>query len=162
MKSLFAIATCAILFSCSGSDSPKESTTTAKTPKIIPGVVAVDIYGNFEKKGFTVDKDFTGDGCSFSCNQIDETHAYTINVRGKKPEAIDKVEATVIYAEPDDVSKQFIGYAASVPYEGGNPAAATGWATDHFENGGDTTIGNVRFVLIAETTNARVLALYPH
>lgn len=139
-----------------------EKITSSEGPKTIPGIAAVDVYGSFEQKGFSVDKKFTGSGCTFTCSQIDGDKVYEVTVYGKKPESIDKVKATVMFEKADAVSKQFIGYAASIPYTDGNPAAATEWATDHFQDGGDTTIGNVRFVLTAASPTARVLTLYAH
>lgn len=163
MKHLLIILACATLVSCSNSSEESSSgKDNSDKPAFIPGIAAVDVYGNFEKKGFTLNKDLAGDHCTYTCSQHDGDNVYTIRVLGKSASSINKVEASVNYVKEDDNTKQFIGYAASVPYSGSTPSAATQWAVDHFENGGDTTIASVRFVLTAATPGARVLALYAH
>ena len=161
MKPLLPVIACLMLFSCSNS-SEEPADKDSDAPKFIPGIAAVDVYGNFEKQGFTVDKKLEGHQCTFTCDRVDGDKVYTVRALGKNPSSIDKVEATVVFPKKEEVVKQFIGYAASVPYTGSNPTAATQWATDHFNEGGDTTIGSVRFVLTARSSTARVLALYPH
>ena len=161
MKPLLSLFACLALFSCTNSS---EQTTKAAedAPKYIPGLQAVDVYGNFEKKGFTTNKDIAADHSTFTSSMTDGEKVYTVRALGAKPSSINKIEASVTFSNPDAISKQFIGFAASVPYTGSNGTAATQWATDHFDKGGDTTIGTVRFVLTAASPTARVLALYAH
>jgi len=161
MKHLLTILFCASLFSCSNS-SEQSVAKDEETPKYIPGIAAIDVYGNFEKKGFTLDKDLASDHCTYTCSRTDGDNVYTVRALGKDASSINKVEASVNFVKKDDDVSQFIGYAASVPYTGSASSAATQWAIEHFASGGDTTIGTVRFVLTAATPTARVLALYAH
>jgi hypothetical protein len=165
MKSLAICIIISSFLSLSCTNSSEQTAAAAEgsnAPKFIPGLVAVDVYGNFEKKGFTLNKDIAADHCTFTCDLTNGENVYTVTALGKAPASIDKIEATASFTRPGAEAQQFIGYAASVPYTGANTAAATQWATDHFDKGGDTTIGSVRFVLTAAVPTARVLALYAH
>ena len=160
MKTFIALTLSIALTGCFSVDS-SESKPIAEIPKSIPGIAAFDVYGSFEQQGFSIDKKFNGKNCSFTCNQVLGDKVYTVDVFGPEPEAIDKVKATVIFKKADQEAVSFLGQAASLAYQGSVPSAASYWTAGHFKNGGDTTIGNVRFVLTAESATARVLALYP-
>ena len=164
MKPFLTLAAfCLVLSSCT--NSSEQTAAVSKdddAPKFIPGIAAIDVYGNFEKQGFSLEKDLAADHCTYTSSLTDGETVYTIRALGKDASSINKVEATVNFSKPAAEIKQFLGYAASVPYTGANAAAATQWATDHFNKGGDTTIGTVRFVLTAAIPTARVLALYAH
>jgi hypothetical protein len=162
MKTFFALTLTIALAGCFSVDSSTEKKAQAEIPKTIPGIAAFDIYSGFEQKGFSIDKKFNGSNCSFTCNQVTGDKVYNVDVFGTAPQAIDKVKASVVYKKADKDAIAFLGQAASVRYKGSDPEAALSWTADHFKNGGDTTIGTVRFVLTADSATARVLALYPH
>jgi hypothetical protein len=162
MKIFFAGAISIALTGCFSTDRIPEAKPVAQTPKTIPGIIAFDIYSNYEQQGFSIDKKFNGSNCSFTCNQAAGDKVYTVDVLGIEPRAIDKVKATVLFKKADKESIAFLVKAASVPYEGSDATAASRWAADHFKHGGDTLIGKVHFLLTADSSTARALTLYPH
>ena len=164
---LFAVAIVFASFAgCSGSDNSKtEPGADAKdgdAEKVIPGIAASDIHINYTNKGFTLDKNIGADASTWICHSAENGKDYTVKIFGKTPSKIDRVDATVMFDKADDEARQFIGYSASIPYTGSNGPAATAWAISRFDKGGDTTIGNVKFYLVAAREGARVLKLNAH
>jgi hypothetical protein len=156
---MLILVLCIGLFSCSGNPDKASETTDDAKPKTIPGLTAVDVHGNFTNKGFTLDKNIGAESSTWTCHSADGDKDYSVKIFGKSASDIDRIDAMVMFAEPDNNSRQFIGYAASVTYTGSNGPAATQWATDHFDTGGDTTIGSVRFVLIKGNETSRILKM---
>jgi hypothetical protein len=156
---LLTLTLCIILFSCSGSPDKTDETADDAKSKTIPGITAVDVHGNFTNKGFTLKDDIGAKSSTWTCHSTDGDKDYTVKIFGSSASAIDRIDAMVIFEKPDVNSRQFIGYAASVTYTGSNGPAATQWATDRFDTGGDTTIGSVRFVLIKGNETSRILKM---
>jgi hypothetical protein len=152
-----------VFYSCADdSEQTGNASSDTKAPKYISGIAAIDVYGNFEKQGFSTEKDLQAGHCTYTSSMTAGETVYTVRVLGKDASSINKVEATVNYSRPGTTVTEFLGYAASVPYTGANSSAAKEWVAGHFDRGGDTTISGVRFVLTAAIPNARVLALYPN
>ena len=64
-------------------------------------------------------------------------------------------------ADTNDKSKDFLGYVASIPYEGSKPAEAREWLKNNIHHNASITIGNVRFEIVANAPRARILNVLP-
>lgn len=134
------------LISCG--NGSKKVTVYGSEHQTIPGLTASDVHGNFTNKGFSLDKKLESIASIWTCNSSDTNGNMVVTATGDGPSNIISVEGTYYnYSELETslISKEFIGYVASTPYEGSSPAAAKAWAYNNIEKGGDTIIGLVTF-----------------
>ena len=142
------------------SESASTPTTTSNT---IPGLVAVDVHGNFSDKGFECDgMKIIGDDNLWNCEEKDQSHSYQVEVFGTSPTQIKSVRYTSLdfSGSPDEVARQFLAYGASLQYDGADPAAAKAWVEGNVGKNAETEIGGVKFELTAAGT-ARMLRISP-
>lgn len=128
--------------------------------KVIQGLKPVDVYGNFEKKGFKTEKNF-GEPNTFTSRMSDLNGDYTVMATA--------TGTTVIYVDAaitnlsDGINSmaagEFLGYVASVPYSGSHPATAKNWVKRHIDSTSDTTISGVKFNITANNNSSRILKL---
>jgi hypothetical protein len=129
--------------------------------KTISGLTAVDVTGNFEKQGFKTTKNLEGEPNTWTCKQFEAFNDYIVVATGKGPTNIVSVDATQLYTGVDSIdAAPFLGYAASLPYEKADQAAAKEWAERHAKTGGDTTISGVNFKIVANLPTNRILKIY--
>lgn len=106
------------------------STTTSVDPTaaVIPGLVAVDVYGNLEERGMTCDGPTEGDKFStWTCNDPAASASVTIySPSSTVSPVVSQVEATIL--DPSDA--ELLAFVATVPFEGAEPEAARAWVTE--------------------------------
>ena len=132
----------------------------------IPGIAAVDVHGNFTNKGFILKKDLNTKLASWMCVQETSEYYFDVTVYGKDASRITKIEATALnYTNKDTASvvRDFIGYVATIPYDGSQPVKARQWVFDNINKNASMTIGTVRFEIYAnpDTPRARILEMIP-
>jgi len=140
----------------------RPSTTQAR---FIPGLTGADIKLNVQKRGFACSAS-SGTGQSWLCQRSSSTSSESVTYSGPGPTQIQYVSATELQftAQPsDDIAVNFLGYLATLPYEGASPAAAQAWVTKHLLEAPDvvgthaeTTFGGAHF----EITGARHARLF--
>jgi hypothetical protein len=135
--------------------TPTPTSTAAvapAAPNAIPGLAAVDMYGNLTNKGFKLQTAY-GDrstGTSWTCKSTESGCDLTADCYGETPTAIQNIRGIVEntnQGDPIPVAKEFLGYLATLPYDGSDPAKAKKWVEDHVGEVTETVIGGVRFEL---------------
>jgi hypothetical protein len=159
---LFALAFTCALCACNN-DSSKTIKINGVEMKTIPGLTAVDVYGNFDKIGFHTTKNLESKPSTWTSTNYELFKDYKVMATGNFPSEIFSVDGSVIYSGSDDIAKEcsaFFGYVASIPYKGANQQAAKDWATRNTASGGDTVISEVHFKLIASNEKNRIIKIY--
>ncbi len=134
-----------------------------KKSAIIPGISAVDVYGNLKNIGFSCSgPDVGSDGlASWECKEKTSEHMYLVEILGKGPSEILSVQATALnYSSKstDIVTKDFFGYVASVPYDNSDQVSAKNWVIKNIAQKTNKVIGGVRFT-IAGNERSRILTI---
>ena len=146
------------------SETPAASVRKAS----IPGLTAVDVTGNLKNIGFQctgITATAVQGSFNWTCKRssADGALQHDVLITGGGPTQIALVNATIFQfgaTASDAVAAQFLGYIATTPYEGAQPARAKAWAEANV-TGGVTTISGVKFELVrAETSRAHFLKLY--
>lgn len=71
-----------------------------------------------------------------------------MTVPGESANRIDSVSATVVvYNGSDTPAADFLGFLATVPFDGDDPATARSWVAANISTGGTMEIGSARFTL---------------
>jgi len=129
---------------------------------LIPGLIAADVYLNFEKIGFEVDKQIKNDHTSILCTLSEQKIKYTVTVDGCSPDDLIRVTASVVdYSGSNQKDiKDFFGYVATLQYKGAEPERAKQWVKDNINNGSaETTIGSVKFKINLKTQKSKILTI---
>lgn len=137
-------------------EEPKKSAT-------IPGISAVDVYGNLKNIGFSCSgPDVGSDGlASWECKEETSEHMYLVEILGAGPSEILTVQATALnYSSKstDIVAKDFFGYVASVPYDNSDQVSAKNWVIENIAQNTNKVIDGVRFT-IAGNERSRILTI---
>jgi len=153
-----------------GSSAPKteeveqvvESNETEKE-KIIPGITTADLTINLKNKGFDCkDMEISDDGmASWWCEETTLDHYFVVELLGNSPTKIQSIQTTALnYSVKDtnEVTKDFLGYIASIPYEGANQAGAKDWVKQNIGENTKKVIGNIKFTL-SSNARARMLTI---
>ena len=117
----------------------------------IPGLTAADVKLNLGDRGFTCEgQTLFLDGIDEICqDERDPTFDYRVEIVGMNPTDIRQVEAVHFWygdkAVQDGDADAFLGYIATLPYEGAEPEAARAWVEDNDE--GTATFGGATFTL---------------
>jgi len=131
--------------------------------RFIPGLAAVDVYGNLE------DRDFDCSGpkrlrtrLTWTCELDAGPAEYIVDVWGKSPTQIELVEgnAFVYSGNVDRLAKPFLGFLATIPYRGARPAAARTWVEANIGRQAQRRFGPVLFVVYGKA-RARFLEIKP-
>ena len=136
-------------------------------PATIPGLFPVDVYGNLENQGFTCEgPDPIGDDeVWWNCERQESMSDYTVEIWGPDASSVRLVEATVLSFDPsatNELAADFLGYVATVPYEGSNPEEAKLWVEDNADatRRVSTEISGVSYTLYG-TEGSRILEIKP-
>lgn len=135
----------------------------AKEP-IIPGAQPVDVHGNLESKGFNVTFSGTEPALLWECRSEEPGITYVAEVYGPAVEKLSHVRATVITDGVTDAANglPFLGFVASLPYDGGDPEQARAWVEQHGNtDGAHIDFGPVNFTIAAPTNASRILTITP-
>lgn len=131
--------------------------------KGIPGLAPVDVYLNFEKAGFKTEKELRDNG-SFWYNDLSDNgidyHVETYCERGV--DAVDQVRITATRMEPqyNDVEdmKQFLKFACSIPYEGGDKNKTDKFIEKNFyKDRASIVVSGVKFTIYCPTEFLRMI-----
>lgn len=134
---------------------------------VIAGLSPVDVYGNFEKKGFVIDKRFTEKTASWTCTDTDNGIEYTSEVYATDDVGkVSSVEYTALRTNPERNSvedmKAFLKYGASLPYDAAEPSKVAQFIEDNYYNNESHVIVNgVKFTLYVPSDYSRILSVEP-
>lgn len=127
--------------------------------KQIPGIIAVDVYGNFINIGFNLERKFDATfGNLWICRQESGSQAYIVETFGKSTAFIQSVRGSTEGGVTSE-SIQFLAYLATTSYDGSNPERAKQWVIDNINKGGSLDIGRVRFTIRTPSKFVRTLLL---
>ena len=156
-KNLFSILTLMVFtFFAIASTEEDESA-------FIKGICPADIYTGLEGIGFTTDKVYNNEAghlwtSTSKLGGID----YRVEIYSTKATKVISARGTAILDYNKDINNSipFLVYLTSLQYENSNPQLAEQWVKDNFNNDkATTTIGEVKFTILAPTQFVRVLSL---
>ena len=138
-----------------------EAKVAASSARYIPGFTAVDLHGNLTNKGFKLEKTFLDDEALYTCTMDSGGTQYRAEAYGKGATEIISVRGTVIDGSGNlsKVAKEFLGYLGSLPYDGAIPDRGRQWVESNIDKSSATTIGGVKFEIIAKGPGARILII---
>lgn len=145
----------------------ERATATAeaiRTVTAIKGLTHADLSLNLEKRGF---KCSATQGQTMRLYRCESSEAggqvsYDVSYMGANATTIAQVTATVLQygsAPSDRVAAQFLGYIASIPYDGGQPADTRRWAEGNVGADAETTVASARFEMRRGNPRARTLVI---
>lgn len=149
------------------SQEAPESAELVMRRSVIPGLKPVDVYGNFTKKGFTLEKDFFDPQQPiWRCIEETQRHRMMVEVFGRSGSDVTLVRGTFFnYSaqDTDESAADFLGYVASIPYEESQPANAKSWVLKSIGTNATATIAGVSLELIAnsDAPRCRMLIIQP-
>ncbi len=130
--------------------------------KYIPGLEAVDIYLNLEKKGFKVKHEKNDLQEWWNCTSQMDSNDLQVEIFGKSYNKITAVHVTALNSFGiNNTIKEFLGYVASLPYSGSKPEEAKKWVENSFNGNNTTIINGVQFETYAKTPYSRILIIKP-
>lgn len=115
------------------------------------GLIAVDVYGNFTNKGFTLEKPYVG---KWICTDDNINNKMIVELTGEHNKIINVVGTFLCYDKNMIPGKEFLSYLASTPYPNSSPQTAKDWIIENWGKSVKTTISNADFNLICNGTNA--------
>jgi len=138
-----------------------------KPSAILPGISAVDVYGNLEDIGFSCVGPIVGsDGLVYwECKEETSEHMYFVEILGESSSKILTVQATALNygnASTVVVAQDFFGYVASVPYENSDQVFARSWVKDNISQKTNTIIHGVRFSLAGNERSKILTVAHEH
>lgn len=153
---------------------PPATPTTQSAPRVnvIAGLAPVDVTVNLRNKGLECSgirpgKELHSWHCKSTPAEGGGFFEHSVEVWGPSTAAVSSVNATVLqYARPsDDLAGTFLGYVATLPYEGALPAEARRWVEENVSRvdtgkPATTTIGAATFALVGPKTG-RFLQITP-
>ena len=167
MKRIYVIVI--VLIICIGminSALAKRDKQKKKQSKCIPGIVAVDVHGNFTNKGFVLQTELGTELSYWKCVQKTSEHYFDVTIYGEDPFRITSIVATALnYTNKSTASvvKDFLSYVATIPYDGSKPIEARQWVFNNIDKGGSMVIGTVKFEIIVnlDSPRTRILEMSP-
>ena len=154
-------------------ESPAEtgpSDPESPATPVIPGLTAADVTANMEEQGFECSgPEQLQTQIAYTCSWSDGLMDMTVDVYGTSPTQVTLVEATVTDAAPDVRAGEmaaFLGFVATLPYDGAEPEKARSWVEKHFDAAGQqgnvqsATFGPVLYEMYG-TERGRFLELKP-
>lgn len=136
-------------------------TDASEKHQIIPGIYAVDVYGNLTEKGFTLKREYFDDLSYWKCSRDDGVVQYTVEIYGNGPSEIISIRATVI-APPsiiDEHASDFLGYLATVSFEGNSRAESKAWVQQNISKKASRLQNGVLFETLGSAPGARMLQI---
>lgn len=98
-------------------------------PPVIPGMESGILRTGLERRGLScVGPQQFEQWVTWECSGTEDAARYVLVMRGLNASRILSVDATVLQSGPDDaVTAEFLGYVATIPYEGARPEEARAW-----------------------------------
>lgn len=143
-------------FSCSKKNLQNED-------KYIPGISAVDLHGNLTNKGFKLEKKLDPKMCYWKCSYHTNEYEYIATAYGDSPTKIYKIEAVVLNYSNKNISsiaKDFLGYIATIPYDGSKPLEAKKWVITNINKNSKKSFGKVEYQIV-KSNKSIILTLEP-
>lgn len=135
--------------------------------QVIPGLAPVDVYLSLEKSDFTTQKNYGKEQHEFVCSLDAEGTSYrvTIYIPAGEITKVKVVSAVVTNTGNDESATNpdaadFLGYAATLNYDGAMPAEAKDWVEKNVGKTGSATFGPAKYELFANG-RACVLRISP-
>lgn len=130
--------------------------------KAIPGSVPVDVYQNFEDKGYKIDKQSGSDYNIWECTKKESGIDYDVKVGSSTTDNIEMVRGSASLdgseKKSPEAMKPFISYVASLQYTGNDLPKLHQWIDDNFNKKTATIIiGGVKFSLYAPSPFMRMI-----
>lgn len=116
-------------------DRPEPANTVPPKPSGLPGLTQADVKLNLEDRGFTcseLDSDEQG-GVTYyfrDCIKESETVRLAISTLSRSIVVVDTIEASATFFDgqgDDQLAADFLGFMATMPYEGSEPEQARTW-----------------------------------
>ena len=130
----------------------------------IPGLAAVDVHGNLEKRGFTTKRDFTPNLMTWTCSLDTGLTIVSVDTHGQAADAITSVMAIVAdvdAARSRPLAEEILPFIATLPYEGSTPNAARNWVRENLGRNTSRVFGPVKLELISNSDSRFTLRLAP-
>lgn len=137
--------------------------THGSRESFIPGIAAVDVYGNLMDRGFTVTRDYGKSMVFWKCEDNSNSQVYfRADVTAKTATQLIYVSATVMNfgtKSTDDLAMPFLEFFSTLPHRGSNPEATRKWVEQHINDiGASTHFGEVVYS-ISGNDRSRILQL---
>lgn len=134
--------------------------------RVIPGLLPVDVYGNFkDRPGFVYKQaNFASGNCEWNCKDEEREYLMDVTVFGstKGVTAVEGLFQNYLFLEEETGirSSEFLGYLATVSYEGSQAVAAKNWVIANInQSGAKTKIGGVSYEIFATAPRTRMLRI---
>jgi hypothetical protein len=142
------------------SDESPADAETSGAADAIPGLYPVDVYGNLTDKGFESTDATEG---VYSYEDRNARRQYQVEIFADTPNEVNAVDAMsqrYTPGDPDQTARRFLGFVASLPYEGAKPKQARNWVENNVGSTDSTVINGVKFNL-SEGGTTRMLRIHP-
>jgi hypothetical protein len=145
--------------------SAKNTIETTTTYKFIPGIKPYDIYGNFEKKGFTTDKQITADGSFFTNESNTDGILYNVGTSClNSASEVSEIRLSATRVDPqfnkEIDMKAFLKFGCSIPYDNSDQEKVNQWIEEnYFKDKANIIISGVKFTLFAPTEFVRTIQI---
>jgi len=122
-------------------------------PRNIPGLTPQEVYLNLEIRDFKCSEpELMGpdNQVRWTCEKQEANSEYLVEINSSDANSVRLVEATVITSDPahaDAVAQDFLGYVATIPYEGAHPEEAKAWVKQNVGSKASAEVGGVSYTL---------------
>ena len=138
--------------------APSPSPTPPPALEWLPGLSAYDVTVNLAKQRFECNSpDLNHPPVTWHCTRTEDDGSanYAVSITGNDSSHVRSVEAQAIMhgttpnaAIADGfIASDFLSSMASIPYDGADMNGARKWVKTNIAEGGETTIGGVKFTL---------------
>jgi hypothetical protein len=122
-------------------------------PSNIPGLTPQDVYLDLENREFTCSEPELmqpEDEVRWTCERQGTKGRYLVEISSKDANSVRLIKAWVISherARADALAGDFLGYVATVPYEGAQPEKAKAWVEQNVGSKASAEFGGVSYTL---------------
>jgi len=131
--------------------------------KYINGLSPVDVYMNFEKIGFSTEKQLNPDYGNLWINSLSENGIeYKVETYSKNIENVISVRGTAKIKGNKDIiaTKQFFKFLGTLPFGNNNPKQTQQWIDKNFNNDKAIMImGDVKITMFAPSKFVRMMTI---
>jgi len=128
-----------------------EPTATPKEPALLPGLSPVDVTVSLEQRRLACNTDQGELYYTRTCKKEEAGASVIVVVYGRELFTVDLIETTVFQPiDPGtDLAASFLGFIATMPYDGATPEEARAWVESNVSAGieAETTFAGARYRL---------------
>lgn len=110
--------------------------TALPSAKTLPGIAAVDVYGNLKKQGMKCSgPKVTSGRSSWTCRGTTgfvELYAYTAGTGATRISIVQASVAGTLAKPTQGTPRDYLAFVATLPYDGSKPAGARSWVARNF------------------------------